>query len=334
MIRGKFGAVLFLDGGNVWADSWDIDLRDLRYAVGPGCATRRRLARSASTSATSSIPIPGLLVNGEPQQRRWRIHFSIGQAFLRGSGAECRIADRLASRAGSRADAASSARPRPASSCRRRRGSRTGCAATSCARRNQYLNGTLSIERLGGNLFFGLEMENIGVSMDGSQVVAVKDLGLDYNVFQLISKGLSVDNIRLNKPVDLPPARRRHVVDQPADQEAGAGGGSRGSARPISIDAIGITDGSVVIDGPVGTSGVEVPKRFEHLDAKLAFKYEPVRYSIEITQVSFRGSEPALARQRAVGRRRRFRTTRSSSRSSRCGRRRRRCRSTARCSTI
>src|SRR6266508_5357808 len=66
---------------------------------------------------------------------------------------------------------------------------------------NQYLNGTLEIERLGGNLFFGIEMENIGVSMDGSQVVAVKDLGLDYSVFQLLSKGLSVDTIRLDKPV-------------------------------------------------------------------------------------------------------------------------------------
>src|ERR1700704_3617550 len=54
---------------------------------------------------------------------------------------------------------------------------------------HQYLNGTLSIERLGGNLFFGVEMENIGLSMDGSQVVAVKDLGLDYNVFELLTKG-------------------------------------------------------------------------------------------------------------------------------------------------
>src|SRR5204862_7128095 len=66
---------------------------------------------------------------------------------------------------------------------------------------NLYLNGTLSIERLGGNLFFGVEMENIGVSMDGQQVVAVKDLGLDYNVFQLLTRGLSVENIRLDKPV-------------------------------------------------------------------------------------------------------------------------------------
>src|SRR6478672_12971749 len=64
---------------------------------------------------------------------------------------------------------------------------------------SNYLNGTLSIERLGGNLFFGVEMENIGVSMDGSQVVAVKDIGLNYNVFQLLSKGLSVDEIRLDK---------------------------------------------------------------------------------------------------------------------------------------
>src|ERR1041384_2388278 len=63
---------------------------------------------------------------------------------------------------------------------------------------NQYLNGTLSIERLGGSLFFGIEMENVALSMDGSQVVAVKDLGLDYNVFEFLTKGLSVDSIRLD----------------------------------------------------------------------------------------------------------------------------------------
>src|SRR6058998_1055158 len=139
---------------------------------------------------------------------------------------------------------------------------------------NLYLNGTLSIERLGGNLFFGIEMENIGVSMDGSQVVAVKDLGLDYNVFELVSRGLSVDNIRLDHPIVY--LRRegdtwslsRLIKKQ--EQEADR----RGPEKPISIDAIDITGGSVMVDGPVGTSGVEVPKRFEHLDAKLSFKYE------------------------------------------------------------
>ena len=159
---------------------------------------------------------------------------------------------------------------------------------------NQYLNGQMSIGRLGGNLFYGIELENIGVSMDGNEVVAVKDLGLDYNFFELVSRGLSLDNIRLNKPVIY--LRREgdawsisRLIKKQA-QEADR----RGPLRPISIDDIGISDGSVVVEGPVGTSGVEVPKRFDHLDAKLNFKYEPVRYSIEITHVSFRGSEPAI----------------------------------------
>jgi len=163
------------------------------------------------------------------------------------------------------------------------------------AQANNYLNGTLSIERLGGNLFFGIEMENIGVSMDGKQVVAVKDLGLDYNVFQMFAKGLSVDSIRLNKPVIY--LRREgdtwslSKLVKKQEQEADRSG----PARPVSIDEIGVSDGELVIDGPVGTSGVEVPKKFDHLDAKLAFKYEPVRYSIEISHVSFRGSDPELA---------------------------------------
>ena len=160
---------------------------------------------------------------------------------------------------------------------------------------NQYVNGTLSIERLGGNLFFGVEMENVALSMDGSQVVAVKDLGLDYNVFQLITRGLSLDSIRLTHPViylrrdgdGWALSRLIKKQDSEADRS--------GPTKPMAIDAIGITDGSVVLDSPVGTSGVEVPKRFDHLDAKLSFKYEPVRYSIEITQVSFRGSDPAIA---------------------------------------
>src|SRR5882724_10345780 len=132
---------------------------------------------------------------------------------------------------------------------------------------NSYLNGTLSIERLGGNMFFGIEMENIGVSMDGSQVVAVKDIGLDYNVFQLLTTGLSVDSIRLDQPVIYLTREgdtwslSRLVKKQETEADRS------GPAKPISIAAIGISDGELVVDGPVGTSGVEVPKRFEHLDA-------------------------------------------------------------------
>ena len=65
---------------------------------------------------------------------------------------------------------------------------------------NRFLNGQVSIQRLGGNLFFGIEMEGVAVSLNGSEVVSVKDLGLDYSVFELLSKGLFLDEIRLNQP--------------------------------------------------------------------------------------------------------------------------------------
>jgi autotransporter translocation and assembly factor TamB len=157
-----------------------------------------------------------------------------------------------------------------------------------------YLNGQLSIQRLGGNLFFGVELEKVGVSMDGSEVVAVENLGVDYNVFELITKGLSIDSIRLNGPtVYLRRDGDTWSIAKLVKKQSGEAN-RQGPGSPISIDDIGISDASVVFDDPVGTSGVDVPRRFDRVDAKLSFKYEPVRYSIEISHVSFRASQPEL----------------------------------------
>jgi outer membrane protein insertion porin family/translocation and assembly module TamA len=81
VLHGNFGAVLFLDGGNVWADSWGFRLNDLHYAVGPGLRYQTPVGPIRLDLGYQLNPIPGLLVNGQPQTRRWRLHFSIGQAF-------------------------------------------------------------------------------------------------------------------------------------------------------------------------------------------------------------------------------------------------------------
>jgi outer membrane protein assembly complex protein YaeT len=78
---GKFGAVAFLDYGNVWAEAWSLDLRDLRYAVGPGLRYMTPIGPARFDVGFQLNPIPGLLVNGEEQTRALRLHFSIGQAF-------------------------------------------------------------------------------------------------------------------------------------------------------------------------------------------------------------------------------------------------------------
>lgn len=77
----KLGGVLFVDAGNVWSDAWSIDVTRLRYAVGPGLRYRTPIGPLRFDVGYQLNPIPDLIVNGEPQRRRWRLHFSVGQAF-------------------------------------------------------------------------------------------------------------------------------------------------------------------------------------------------------------------------------------------------------------
>jgi outer membrane protein insertion porin family/translocation and assembly module TamA len=78
---GKLGGVIFLDAGNVWTDPWSFDLGDLRYDVGPGLRYNTPIGPIRADLGYQLNPIPGLMVNGEPEPRRFRFHFSIGQAF-------------------------------------------------------------------------------------------------------------------------------------------------------------------------------------------------------------------------------------------------------------
>jgi outer membrane protein insertion porin family len=78
---GKFGMVLFFDAGNVWAESGGIRLDDLRYAVGPGLRYQTPIGPFRFDFGYQLNPNEALIVNGQPNFRRWRIHFSIGQAY-------------------------------------------------------------------------------------------------------------------------------------------------------------------------------------------------------------------------------------------------------------
>ena len=77
----NLSAVAFLDGGNVWTGAWDFNLNDLRYDAGPGLRYNTPIGPLRLDVGFQLNPIPGLLVNGEPQTRALRVHFSFGQAF-------------------------------------------------------------------------------------------------------------------------------------------------------------------------------------------------------------------------------------------------------------
>jgi len=78
---GNFSAVVFADAGNVWNNAWDVNLNDLRYDVGTGLRYMTAVGPFRLDLGYQLNPIPGLLINGKPEPRRFRVHFSIGQAF-------------------------------------------------------------------------------------------------------------------------------------------------------------------------------------------------------------------------------------------------------------
>src|SRR5438132_8632948 len=60
---------------------------------------------------------------------------------------------------------------------------------------DDYVNGRLSIGRLDGNLFFGIDMEDVDVTVNGKSVVALKDVGLDYNFLTFLAGHVVLDHI-------------------------------------------------------------------------------------------------------------------------------------------
>ena len=80
---GSLSGVAFVDGGVVWADR-SLEVRNdtgWRYDVGPGLRYQTPIGPIRIDLGYQLNPIPGLLVNGKPETRRFRFHFSIGQAF-------------------------------------------------------------------------------------------------------------------------------------------------------------------------------------------------------------------------------------------------------------
>ncbi len=157
---------------------------------------------------------------------------------------------------------------------------------------HQYLNGELSIGRLGGNLFFGIELEDAALTLNGRPVVSVKDLELRYNALEFLSKGLSIRSIRIGHPVVYLQRDERGWTIARLVKETKAEANRSGPDRPMTIDEIGVSAGSLVFEQPFEAPGVVVPTRFDGIDAQFAFKYEPVRYSIAITHFSLRGVNP------------------------------------------
>ena len=158
-----------------------------------------------------------------------------------------------------------------------------------------YVNGQLSIGKLDGNLFFGMALGDVDVTVDGEKVVGVDDISLDYNAFTFIRGDVVLDEIRLTRPVlhlerDAQGWNLAHLIkartpdpDQPKNR------------RTLEIGQIAISDGTLFVEkGAVGTAGVDVPARIEKLDATVSVTSNEDELTVDIERVSMRAAEPNI----------------------------------------
>ena len=80
-VHGNLSAVLFADAGNVWNNAWDFNFNDMLYDVGPGVRYLTPIGPVRVDFGYQLNRIPGLTIDGKPEKRHFRVHFSIGQAF-------------------------------------------------------------------------------------------------------------------------------------------------------------------------------------------------------------------------------------------------------------
>lgn len=80
-LTDAFGAVFFIDAGDVWPDASSVKFGEARVAVGPGLRWVSGFGVVRADFGVQLNPIPNLLVDGQPEPRRWRIHLSFGHVF-------------------------------------------------------------------------------------------------------------------------------------------------------------------------------------------------------------------------------------------------------------
>jgi outer membrane protein assembly complex protein YaeT len=77
----RLSGVFFVDAGGVGASDWNVEAMQLRANVGPGLAYRTPIGPIRADLGIQLTPIDGLVVNGAPANRRWRLHISFGHAY-------------------------------------------------------------------------------------------------------------------------------------------------------------------------------------------------------------------------------------------------------------
>jgi autotransporter translocation and assembly factor TamB len=161
---------------------------------------------------------------------------------------------------------------------------------------NEYLTATLTIGRLEGSLFRGLQLGDISLTRDGHTLIHVDEIALSYSIRELVDRGTVIRRVRLTRPyvvgAKMPDGRwdlGALVKRESREQER------TGPNRPIQVQSIEVLDGHVFLRNPLDFGAAHVPTDFRLLNASFSFTYVPVRWTLDFARVSWLGYGPGLS---------------------------------------
>ncbi len=166
----------------------------------------------------------------------------------------------------------------------------------------QYVNGSLSIGSLGGNLFTGVQLGDVAIDVNGEHIVTLKQVEIKYSIGQLVTKSMTVREIRVERPFLLLRHDRSGWNVSSLVKRQAREADRQGPQRPISLTLIEIVDGQVTVDDKLPSQGYRLPSRIGGLNVKAGFEYAPVHYSLTLDSLAFSGTAPDLTVQKLSGR--------------------------------
>jgi TamB, inner membrane protein subunit of TAM complex len=160
------------------------------------------------------------------------------------------------------------------------------------AQASRFLNGTLTIDRLEGNLFYGVRLIGVRMTESSEEVFAADGIDVDYNVADLASGRFVLAGIVLHRPIfRLDRSANRWNVARLVRRERREAQ-RQGPGRSVALPSIRIVDGRVTTTGEL--PAFRWPRDISTLNLTGSFEYEPVHYTIGLKELRFRGADPSF----------------------------------------
>ena len=157
-----------------------------------------------------------------------------------------------------------------------------------------FLNGSLTVGRVDGNLFTNLLLEDVLLSDNSDTVIYFEELSAHYNLLPLLHSRLEISSAKLSRPFIFAQQLNDSTwnlqqIVKPVETAPSDTANTK-MAFTIELSEFVIEEGSIEIESP----DTIIPRRVEHLNTNLSLQYASDQQKITINSFSLHTQTPDL----------------------------------------